>query len=328
MNPVRPHEGLMGIRRSNGVKIIFFGTSKFAVPSLKKIMKSRHEVAAVVTQPDRKRGRKLVVASPPVKMEMKDKGIPIHQPQDVASQDALETLRRYNADLFLVVAFGQILKKDLLKIPKLYCVNLHASLLPKYRGASPINRAITNGDKKTGVTTIKMDEKMDRGDIMLRREVDILDEETSQSLSERLSNIGAGLLLETIELVDKNEIKFIKQDEKDASYAYKLKKEDGLIDWAVPAREIHNRVRGLAPWPGAYTHWKGKLLKIYKSAFDEDDSAEKDIGAVVGLGEDTLLVGTRKGRLIIKELQLEGGKRMSAGDFLRGHGIKTGNRFK
>jgi len=309
------------------VKIIFFGTSKFAVPSLKRLIASRHEVAAVVTQPDRKKGRRLVTAPPPVKTEARDKEIPVLQPEYVSSPSTLKALKEYEADIFAVVAFGQILKKGLLETPKLYCINLHASLLPKYRGASPINRAIINGDKKTGVTTIRMIEKMDAGDIMLTREAEIFDEDTGQSMGEKLSAIGADLLLETIELVDKNKIRFVRQDDNEATYAHKLKKEDGLIDWSAPAHEIHNRIRGLIPWPGAYTHWKGKLLKIWKSGFDKETSAAKDMGAVVAVSEDALFVGTNKGRLIIRELQLEGKKRMSAEEFLHGHGIKAGDRF-
>lgn len=310
------------------MKIIFFGTSDFAIPSLRKIMGSRHELLAVVTQPDRKKGRKLVVTPPPVKMALEGESIPVHQPKDTSSLDMIDILKRYNPDLFIVIAFGQILRKEVLEVPKLYCVNLHASLLPKYRGAAPINWAIINGDKKTGVTTIEMDEKMDAGSIILKEEVDILDTDTSESLSKSLSNVGAGLLMETIGLIEAKKVKFLKQREEDVTYAYKLKKEDGLIDWSMKAYDLHNRIRGLIPWPGAYTYREGRLIKIWKSAFNEAPIKDRQIGTVLRLGNDGIAVGTGKGELKIQVLQLEGGKRLNADEFLRGHKLKVGDRFE
>ena len=309
------------------MKIIFFGTSKFAVPSLKKIIESGHELLAVVTQPDRKKGRKLALSPPTVKKALKEKSIMLHQPQDLSSPNMINKLREYNADLFVVVAFGQILKKEVLLLPKKFCVNLHASLLPKYRGAAPINYSIINGDKITGVTTIKMDEGTDSGDIISKTKIDILDTDTSETLSEKLSNLGADLLLETMGLIEKDKVKFTKQNEKDATFAYKLKRKDGLINWQLSAREIHNRVRGLTPWPSAYTHWEGKLLKIWKSDYREEALKNEKAGTIIEVGDDGIVVNTPKGYLVIKILQLEGGKELKADEFLRGHKLKIGNTF-
>ena len=310
------------------MRLIFFGTSDFAVPSLRKILQSRYNLAAVVTQPDRKKGRELILAPPPVKREIEGKAIPIHQPQDVSKSDTISILRGYNADIFVVVDFGQILKPEVLKIPRLYCVNLHASLLPKYRGAAPINWAIINGEVVTGLTAIKMNEKMDRGDIILRRECKILDDDTSQTLRERLSETGAVFLTETLELIEKGREGFTRQDERAATYAYKLKKSDGLIDWSMDGRDINNRVRGLIPWPGAYTRWKGKFLKIWKSGFNQNAHEEKEIGSVLRLEDNGIVVGTGKGELVIRSLQLGGGRRLNADEFLRGHKLKAGDKLK
>lgn len=310
------------------MKLIFFGTSDFAIPSLKRIMNSKHELLTVVTQPDKKKGRGLIVAPPPVKLELKGTSIPLHQPVDVSNPDMVNKLKRDNADLFVVVAFGQILKNAVLQIPKLCCVNLHASLLPKYRGAAPVNWAIINGEKKTGVTTIKMDERMDEGDIILRRDVDILDTDTGESLNERLSNIGAELLMETLALIEEKKFTFIKQNDREATFAYKLRKEDGLIDWSKNACDIHNLIRGLIPWPGAYTHWKERLIKIWKSEWNDKEIEKKEPGSILKLDNNGIAVGTGLGELIIKELQLEGGKRLKADEFLRGHKLKVGEKFE
>lgn len=310
------------------MKLIFFGTSEFAVPSLLKIINSKHELMAVVTRPDRKKGRKLIVAPPPVKAALKNKSIPLHQPQAVSAQDMVKILKGYNADLFVVVSFGQILKKELLSVPKICCINLHASLLPKYRGAAPINWAVINGDVETGVTIIRMNEFMDRGDMILTKEIAILDSDNSESLTEKLSNAGSSLLLESIDSIASGKTKFIKQDEKKATSAPKLKKEDGLIDWHVGAFEIHNRVRGLVPWPGAFTHYKSKFLKIWESGFSQNKVDQKYIGSVTAIGSDGIRIGTKKGELIVKLLQLEGGKKLGADEFLRGHKLKIGDRLQ
>lgn len=309
------------------MKLIFFGTSDFALVSLKKIMGSGHELLAVVTQPDRKKGRRLAITAPPVKSALKGSSIPILQPQDASGLDMVKVLKNYNADLFIVVEFGQILKSPLLDLPKISCINLHSSLLPKYRGAAPVNWAIINGDSQTGVTTMRMDEGMDTGDIILMKEVNIEDSDTSQTLSANLAKVGADLLIETIDLIEAGKAQFIKQAKDNISYAHKLKKTDGLIDWSATAHDINNKVRGLIPWPCAYTHWKKKLLKIYKSRFNSNPVKKEDAGRVVRI-DNGIVVGTGRGELIIGELQLESGKRLKADEFLRGHSIKPGEILK
>jgi len=309
------------------MKIIFFGTANFAVPSLEKIAGSDHELSAVVTQPDKKKGRCLVLTPPPVKESVGKSSIPLHQPPDASSPETVTLLKKYGADLFIVVEFGQILKKGLLDVPNRSCVNLHASLLPKYRGASPINWALVNGEKVTGVTTIKMVEKMDAGDVMLQRRADIKPSDTAETLRERLAVLGADILMETIDLIASGKAVYKEQDGEEATYAPKLKKEDGLIDWSKGASEIENCVRGFVPWPSAYTHWNGKLIKIWEAGSKDVSLSNSNIGRVLRL-DDGIVVGTGKGELSIKTLQLEGGKKLDAASFLNGHKLRPGDLLK
>ena len=312
------------------MKIVFFGTSSFAIPSLRELIGSRHEILAVVTQPDRQKGRNLKLSQPETKVLARAKGIKVYQPEDASSSDATQYLKGLGADLFVVISFGQILKKNILSIPKLYSLNLHGSLLPKYRGAAPTNRAIINGDKATGITIIKMNERMDEGDIILKKEIDIDPEDTNITLSENLSELGARALLEVMAMIDSGKrVSLEKQNNAEATYAPKLKKEDGLIDWDKDAAKIHNMVRGLIPWPGAYTHYDEKVLKVLKTsvadiASDEDAAPGAVIGVVRGKG---IFVKTGSGSLAIQYLQLEGKKAMDSDAFVRGHKIDAGYRL-
>lgn len=303
------------------MKIVFFGSADFAVPSLERLLDSPHEVLTVVTQPDRKKGRHLKISTTPLKKLASSKCIRIYQPEKVSDPSSIKHLRSLSCDLFVVVSFGQILPANILGIPKHYCINLHPSLLPKYRGAAPVNWAIVNGETKTGLSIIKMNEKMDAGDIMLQKSIGIEKEDTSETLNRRLSNLGAILLLDAIRFIEEDRITFKKQDEKKATFAPRLKKEDGLIDWKKDAREIHNMVRGLVPWPGAFTFLNNKILKIWKS--DILTSREKlEVGKIVEIQKESFLVACGNNLLIVKELQLEGGKRMDAGSFIRGHDVQ------
>lgn len=319
----------MGGHLRSNMNIVFFGTSEFAIPALQSLMGSGHKVLAVVTQPDKKRGRNLKLSPPPAKVLALARDIPLFQPKDASGAESVSYLKKLNADLFVVISFGQILKREILSIPKLYAVNVHGSLLPKYRGAAPTNWAIINGDAKSGITIIRMNEKMDEGDIILKREVAIGLEDTNITLNEKLSEVGAKALIETIGLIeDKKEIKFEKQDSAKVTYAPKLKKEDGLIDWNEPAAVIHNKVRGFLPWPGAYTYYNGKILKILKT--EKIDMAKDDfgIGEVADIiKERGIVVRTGSGNIMIKYLQLEGKKEMDADAFVRGHKITRGYRF-
>jgi methionyl-tRNA formyltransferase len=311
------------------MRIIFFGTSDFAVPSLREIIGSRHELAAIVTQPDRRKGRNLALTPPPVKKELEGSAVPVHQPEDASSGDMAGILKGYGADLFVVVEFGQILKRDILNIPAICSVNLHASLLPKHRGAAPINWSIIKGDRMTGVTTIRMTERMDAGDIIMSKGTEIKGEDTAATLRKKLSVMGAGLLADTVEAISSGKAAFTKQEESGATYAPKLKKSDGRVDWSADSRDIHNRVRGLIPWPGAYTCWGDRMVKIWASSFDEGlEPPPDDAGKVTGAGKEGIAVGTGRGVLFIKSLQLAGGKRLEAAEFLRGHRLKPGTRFE
>ncbi len=311
------------------MNIVFFGTSEFAMTVLRKLIDSEHKVLAVVTQPDRRRGRSLRFSSPPTKITAIKHDIPVYQPDDVSSKESVAYLKKLNADLFVVVAFGQILKKEALDIPKFYCVNIHSSLLPKYRGAAPTNWAIMNGDTATGVTIIKMNEKMDEGDIILKKEIAIDKEDTNVTLSEKLADIGADALIETIESIGSGKARFAKQDGSAVTYAPKLKKEDGLINWNEPAVKIHNKVRGLLPWPGAYTHFKGKTLKILKTEVLEAGNGKGASGEVVDIIKHKgIVIKTGDDNLLIQYVQIEAKKPFDTDAFLCGHKIPISYRFE
>jgi methionyl-tRNA formyltransferase len=301
------------------MKIVFFGSSEFAVPSLEGLAK-REEVVLVVTQPDRKRGRFLKLGTTPLKIAADKLGIETLQPDNVNAKDSIEYLKKLCIDIFVVVSFGQILSKRLLEIPKLYCLNVHASLLPKYRGAAPINWAILNGEKETGVSIIKMNERMDEGDIILKESVIIDADEDAVTLSKKLSQKGAMSLLKSIDLIKKNALSLVRQNNREATYAPKLKKGDGLIDWNLSANEIYNKVRAFVPWPGCFTHWDKKILKIWKARphfnFTSEDAKP---GTILAVDKNYILVAAGQSAIKIEELQLEGKRRMKIEEFIAGH---------
>ena len=311
------------------MNIVFFGTSEFAIPSLQALLDAGHKVRAVVTQPDRQRGRNLKVSPSPTKVLAIAKGIPVYQPENASSIDSANYLKDLDADLFVVISFGQILKREILSIPKLFAVNVHGSLLPQYRGAAPTNWAIINGDKKSGVTIIKMNEKMDEGDIILKREIAVESEDTNITLTERLSRAGAEALMDAVALIEnKKELKYEKQNSVDVTYAPKIKKEDGLINWNETALNIHNKVRGFVPWPGAYTNYGGKILKVLKTEIVTSSNEPADDGEVVDIiSGKGIVVRTGLGNLAIQYLQLEGKKVLDSDSFVRGHRITRGYRF-
>lgn len=308
------------------MKIVFFGSGEFAVPSLKALADSRHKVLAVVTRPDRKGGRHLTLIPTAIKRLANKLRLPLYQPQDMQDAEIRTQLTRLRPDLFIVAAFGQILPKNILEIPEVYAINLHASLLSKYRGAAPINRAIINAEKKTGVTIIKMNEYMDRGDIILQKEMEILDSDTALTLGKRLATEGAELIVEAIGLIEQAQVCFTPQKETEASYAPKLNKQDGLIDWKKTAVEISSHIRGVVPWPGGFTYFKGRVLKIWEVEI-LPGGAEEIGGKVVKLDKKTgvIEVSTKKDRLRIKSLQFEGRKRLTAREFLLGCNIVAGD---
>lgn len=308
-------------------RIIFFGTPSFAIPTLESLLQGPDEVVGVVTQPDREKGRGRKIVDSPIKKLALQQGLALFQPEKAKEIAFQENISALQPDLFVVVAYGQILTKSFLEIPKQGAVNVHASLLPKYRGAAPIVRAILRGEQVTGVTTMMMDEGMDTGDILLQAEVAIGEEETSETLRDRLSLLGAPLLLETVEHMKKGSIRPLSQEHSKASYAPPLKKEEGLIDWKKDARDIDLQVRAFNPWPVAFTHLEGQLLKIYKGEARKGKSGLKP-GTVIWVSSDSIEVETGQGSFVIKEVQLEGRKRMATREFLSGRPVTLSTVFK
>jgi methionyl-tRNA formyltransferase len=296
--------------------LAFLGTPAFAVPTLEAIVAAGHEVLAVVTQPDRPRGRGQHPAPPPVKESALRLGLPVYQPERVRRPEAVEFLRGLSVDAMVVVGYGQIIPQTVIDLAPFGIINVHASLLPKYRGAGPIQWSIINGETRTGVTTMRIDAGLDTGDMLLKAETDIAPDENAIELGRRLAVLGADLLVETLAGLAAGAIAAQKQDPAQATYAPLLKKEDGLIDWSQPALSIHNRVRGLQPWPGAYTTFRGHTLHIWKSGVGGQGSGVGASGRIVSLRP--LIVACGTGALEMIELQLEGRKRMAAADFVNG----------
>lgn len=308
------------------LKIVFMGTSVFAVPSLEILASSPHRLIGVVTQPDRPRGRGKHLQTTPVKEAAMRHGIPVMQFERIREKQAVQEIQRLSPDLIIVVSYGQILPADLLNVPNLGCVNVHASLLPEYRGAAPIQRAIMDGRTATGVTTMLMDIGMDTGDILLQEEVPISDEIDHGQLEIRLAEVGACLLLETIAGLATGSIQPEQQNHEQASYAAMITREDELISWAWSAREIHNRIRALSPFPGAYTTFQGERLKLYRSRVFED-TGDGGEGVFLFATADGLVVQTGRGALEILEVQKSGKKRIAAREFVKGYPLVQGSRF-
>jgi methionyl-tRNA formyltransferase len=311
-------------------RTIFFGTPSFAVPTLKGLLEGPDEVVAVVTQPDRKKGRGQRVAFSAVKEEAllnRTREILLFQPERVREGIFQENLRDLRPDLFVVAAYGQILPKSLLEIPRYGAINVHASLLPKYRGAAPIAWAILRGERVTGVTIMRMDEGMDTGDILSQKEVLLEEGETAETLHDKLAFLGAPFLLETVSKMKRGEVTPIRQDSSQVIYAPPLKKEDGRIDWRREAVEIDRQVRAFSPWPGAYTSVEGQFLKIYRGEV-RGEKPGGNAGKVLWAGMEFIEVGTGGGSFLIKEVQREGKKRMSIREFLTGHPIPVGTVFE
>lgn len=309
------------------MKVIFMGTPDFSVPTLDAIKKDGNEIVLVVTQPDKKKGRKGILTPPPVKEWAVKNNISIFQPVKLREKQNIEELEKYEADVIVVAAFGQILPKEVLDMPKYGCINVHASLLPKYRGASPIQWAILNGDDETGVTTMQMGVGLDDGDILLQKKVPISSEDTGGSLFDKLSKVGADLLIETLHRIEKNDIVRIPQDDEKATHVGLIKKDFGILSFDEENKYILNKIRALNPWPSAFTFYKDKMVKIWKAKSVSFNNKGYEYGDLVVENKDELLVVTRNGAISILELQEEGKKRIKAADFLRGHKIEKGDKF-
>jgi methionyl-tRNA formyltransferase len=307
------------------MNIVFFGSSNFAVPSLKALLAMPHKITCVVTQPDRLKGRGLHLGGTAVKTTALEAGLKIYQPKVINAKEAIEFLRGLSADLFIVVSYGQILSQEMLDLPAVFAINIHASLLPKYRGAAPINWAIINGEKITGVTIMKMAKKMDAGPIIMQKSIDIAEDDTAITLADKLSHLGAQLLGDSLNALMNNSYKLIPQEKNKVSFAPKLKKEDGLIGWDNPAKDIHNLIRGCLVWPSAFTYYNGKLLKILKSRIATERFPGKPAaGKIIEVSKAGIAVAAGMGSLIIEELQIEGKRVMEAEEFIAGHKIRAG----
>lgn len=314
------------------MKLVFMGTPDFAVGALEAILAAGHQVAAVVTQPDKPKGRGKEVQMTPVKRCALSHGIPVFQPTKIREPEAVEKLRGYGAELFVVAAFGQILPEEILTMPKYGCVNIHASLLPKYRGAGPIQWAIINGEKITGVTIMQMEKGLDTGDMLFQREVEIAPDETADTLHDKLAAAGAELIVEALPKIEAGEFTPVKQRDEDSSYAKMLTKAMGKIDWSMEAKKLDCLIRGLISWPGASAVLRGKTLKIWAEEPVEEASLRRETretapGTVVLVEKDAFYVQTGKGALKVKEVQPEGKKRMAVKDYLLGYPVKAGELF-
>jgi len=300
------------------MRLIFMGTSQFAVPALKKLYESHHNVCQIFTQPDRPSGRGHRVSISPVKSVALDLGLPIHQPQSLKLKKWIGVIQAVQAEVLVVIAYGKILPSFIFDLPPLGTINVHASLLPRYRGAAPIPWAIVNGETQTGVSTMKIDENMDTGPIFLQEEVSIPLSETATELQDRLAILGADLLLKTLDLLKSNLVKAKPQNFILASYAPMLKKLDGKLDWNQSSRQIYDRIRGFNPWPGTYTHYRGTLLKILEGYPVDPPWKESSAGSLWNYGTAGALVSCGEGCLRLKRVQLENHRVVKAKDFLNG----------
>ncbi|HUT56225.1 MAG TPA: methionyl-tRNA formyltransferase [bacterium] len=308
------------------MRVIFMGTPEFAVPALRALVRAGHEVPLTVTQPDRPRGRKAAPAPPPVKTVAREMGLAVTQPERMTEPGVLETLRDARPDAIVVVAFGHILRREVLALPPRGCINGHASLLPRYRGAAPIQWAIANGETVTGVTTMLMTEGLDSGPILLQRELAIAPDDTGGSLHDKLAPMAAELIVETLAGLAAATIVPNPQDHALTTYAPMLKKEDGKIDWAMPAASLALFVRAFDPWPGTYTFMHGAQLKITKAGVG-GGRKEGTPGTVLAADKDGIVVACGEGSLSILELQPAGKRRMKAAEFLAGHPLHPGDRL-
>lgn len=322
------------------MRVVFMGTPDFAVGALEALIEAGHQVTAVVTQPDKPKGRGKELQMTPVKVCAQKHGIPVFQPVKIREPEAVETLRSYQADIFVVAAFGQILPEEILSMPRYGCVNIHASLLPKYRGAGPIQWAIINGEKITGVTIMRMDKGLDTGDMLFKTEVEIAPRETADTLHDKLAEAGARLIVEALAKIEAGDVTPVKQNDADSCYAKMLNKSMGKIDWQMEAEKLDCLIRGLISWPGASAVYRGKTLKIW----EEEAVSEQELmtweglpgqregtfagnaqpGTVIRVEKDAFFVQTGKGALKILSVQPEGKKRMAVKDFLLGYPVKPG----
>lgn len=308
------------------MRIVFMGTPEFAVPSLEALLRSDNQVVGVVSQPDRPKGRGQQLVAPPVKLIAERAGIPVLQPLKIRTPEFLQALSDWKPDLIAVAAYGRILHTAILRLPPQGCVNVHGSLLPKYRGAAPVQWAVINGETETGITTMLMDEGMDTGAMLLQERLAIMADDTAGTLAPRLAELGGRLLVETIAQLKAGTLIPKKQDDGQATMAPLLKKEDGLIDWTMKATALAHRVRGLSPWPGAYTFLGGERWNIWKAVSTGEATTEKP-GTIVAVDKQSIRVATGDGMLEVREIQAANSKRMPVSQFLAGHKVTAGTQL-
>lgn len=309
------------------MKVIFMGTPDFSVPTLEAIIEAGHEVVLVVSQPDKAVGRSKALKYTPVKACAVSHGIEVFQPEKVRTEESVAYIKQFEPDIIIVEAFGQLVPKTILDLPKYGCVNVHASLLPKYRGASPIQWAVLNGESVTGVTTMRMAEGIDTGDMILKCEVPVAEDETGGSLFDKLSIAGAKLCVETMAAIENGTAVYTRQDDSQATHTKKIQKEMGSIDWSKDAEVIERLIRGLNPWPSAYTRLGDKNVKIWRAKVVSHEMTATP-GCIVRVTKDSICVQAGNGVLEILELQMEGKKRMTADAFLRGFSVEEGTFFR
>ena len=308
------------------MKIVFFGTSDFGIPSLEALKNSPHKILSIVTAPDRPAGRRLKLEPTPVKAWAVKNKISFLEFQKENSRQCADALKKLEADVFVVISFGVILSKEFLTLPKLLPLNVHASLLPFYRGPSPMQTALLNGDAETGVSVMRMAEKLDAGDVLLQKKISLAPEDDSQVLSEKLSELGAQTLLESLKLLETERAVFVPQDEKKVTWTKKIKKEHGHIDWSSPASQILNQIRAMAGWPGTFSFYEGKRILIIKASAKKSERMNAAPGAILTASSaEGICVAARDHALSIERLQAEGKKPMKAEDFLKGFSLKPGS---
>lgn len=305
------------------MKIVFAGTPQFAVATLEELFKSGYDIPLVISQKDRPKGRGKKLQHTPVKEKALELGLQVYQPDNINSDESLEILKEVDPDFLIVVAYGQILKKKVLDIPKIDCLNVHASLLPKYRGAAPINWSIINGEEETGVTIMKIEEGLDTGDMISKAIVAILEDDDATTIHDKLSKLGGELLVSTLKNIIEKKAIYTLQDDEESSYAPMLYKDTGKIDWNKSSREIFNQVRGLKPWPGSYTYYNDNQVKIHKVSIT-DKSTQGEPGKIIEVSNDGVFVNTNDRVIVIEELQFPNKRRMKVSEYLAGNTIETG----
>lgn len=304
------------------MRVLFMGTPDIAKGCLQKLIDEKYDIIGVVTQPDKPQNRGKKLGMPPVKELALKYDIPVYQPIKARDEEFVATLKELNPDIIVVVAFGQILPKSILDIPKFGCINVHVSLLPKYRGAAPINWVIINGEEKTGVTTMYMDEGLDTGDMILIEEFDLDDEITAGELHDKMKDRGAEVLIETLKQIEKGTAPRIPQNHEEFTYAPMMNKALGEINWSKSAREIHNLVRGVNPWPSAYTTYEGSTMKVWKTEV-LNETSDKESGTILKVDKDGIRISTKDNVVLVKEIQMPGKKRVLVSEYIKGNNINT-----